>query len=45
VINELPAVKTALAAVDDVRAKTTQFDKAEAGALDKVFGRGKYAAA
>ena len=45
VINERPAVKRALAAVDDVRAKTTQFDKAEADALDKVFGRGQYAAA
>jgi GST-like protein len=45
VINERPAVKKALAAVDDVRAKTTQFDKAEAENLDKVFGRGKYAAA
>ena len=45
VINERPAVKKALAAVDDVRAKTTQFDKAEPDNLDKVFGRGKYAAA
>ncbi|HMJ28991.1 MAG TPA: glutathione binding-like protein, partial [Xanthobacteraceae bacterium] len=45
VINERPAVKRALAAVDDVRAKTTQFDKAEPDALDKVFGRGQYAAA
>ena len=44
-INERPAVKRALAAVDDVRAKTTQFDKAEPDALDKVFGRGQYAAA
>ena len=35
----------ALAAVDDVRARTTQFDKAEPDALDKVFGRGQYAAA
>ena len=32
-------------AVDDVRAKTTQFDKAEPDALDKVFGRGRHAAA
>ena len=45
VINERPAVKKALAAVDDVRARTTQFDKAEADKLDKVFGRGAYAAA
>ena len=45
VINERPAVKKALAAVDDVRAKTTQFDKAQPDTLDKVFGRGQYAAA
>ena len=45
VINERPAVKKALAAVDDVRARTTQFDKAEPDDLDKVFGRGKFAAA
>ena len=45
VINERPAVKKALAAVDDVRARTTAFDKAEADKLDKVFGRGAYAAA
>ena len=44
VINERPAVKKALAAVDDVRAKTTQFDKAEANHLDRLFGRGHYAA-
>jgi GST-like protein len=44
-IDERPAVKKALAAVDDVRARTTQFDKAEADKLDKLFGRGKYAAA
>ncbi|MDR3538504.1 MAG: glutathione binding-like protein [Acetobacteraceae bacterium] len=43
-INERPAVKAALAKVDDVRAKTTAFDKAEADALDKLFGRGRYAA-
>ena len=43
VISERPAVKTALAAVDDVRARTTAFDKAEADKLDKVFGA--YAAA
>jgi GST-like protein len=40
-----PAVVKALAAVDDVRAKTTQFDKAQSDMLDKVFGRGSYAAA
>ncbi len=45
VINERPAVKKALAAVEDVRAKTTQFDKAQPDTLDKVFGRGQYAAA
>ena len=44
-INERPAVKKALSAVDDVRANTTQFDKAAPDALDKVFGRGQYAAA
>jgi GSH-dependent disulfide-bond oxidoreductase len=43
-IGERPAVKQALAAVDDVRARTTAFDKASADNLDKVFGRGKYAA-
>jgi GSH-dependent disulfide-bond oxidoreductase len=45
VIDQRPAVKRALAAVLDVRNKTTQFDKAEADALDKVLGRGRYAAA
>ena len=44
-ISERPAVKKALAAVDDVRGRTTAFDKAEADKLDKVFGRGAYAAA
>jgi len=44
-INERPAVKKALAQVDAVRARTTPFDKAEAAVLDKVFGRGQYAAA
>jgi hypothetical protein len=45
VISERPAVKKALAAVEEVRAKTTQFDKAQPDTLDKVFGRGQYAAA
>ena len=45
VISERPAVKKALAAVDEVRANTTQFDKAQANDLDKMFGRGQYAAA
>ncbi len=40
-----PAVVRALRAVDDVRARTTQFDKAEADMVDKVMGRGQYAAA
>jgi GST-like protein len=44
-IDERPAVKKALAAVDAVRAQTTPFDKADAGMLDKVFGRGQFAAA
>ena len=44
-IDERPAVKKALAAVDDVRARTTQFDKAQPAALDKLFGRGQFAAA
>jgi GSH-dependent disulfide-bond oxidoreductase len=45
VIDARPAVKKALAAVDDVRAKTTQFDKAQPDNLDKLFQRGQYAAA
>jgi GST-like protein len=44
-IDERPAVKQALAAVDAVRTKTTAFDKAEPAVLDKVFGRGAFAAA
>lgn len=44
-INERPAVKKALAAVEEVRANTTAFDKAEAANLDKLFGRGQFAAA
>jgi GST-like protein len=43
-IDERPAVKKALAAVDEVRARTTAFDKASAVDLDKMFGRGQYAA-
>jgi GSH-dependent disulfide-bond oxidoreductase len=39
-----PAVKRALAAVDDVRTKTTQFDRAGAEAMDRLFGRGRFAA-
>ena len=45
IISERPAVKRALAAVDDVRAKTTQFDRAQPDDLDRVFGRGQYALA
>jgi GST-like protein len=44
-IDERPAVKKALAEVEAVRARTTPFDKAEAATLDKVFGRGEFAAA
>ena len=44
-IDERPAVKKALAAVDEVRAKTTAFDKAAPVDLDKIFGRGQFAAA
>ncbi|MSO76814.1 MAG: glutathione S-transferase family protein [Alphaproteobacteria bacterium] len=40
-----PAIVQALAAVDDVRARTTQFDKAAPELLDKVFGRGAFAQA
>ena len=40
-----PAVVRALAAVDDVRAKTTQFDKAGDAEKDRLFGRGRYTAA
>jgi GST-like protein len=43
-IGERPAVKKALAEVDAVRARTTPFDKAEAEVLDRVFGRGQFAA-
>jgi GST-like protein len=44
-IDERPAVKKALAAVDAVRGQTTAFDKAEAVTLDRLFGRGQFAAA
>jgi GSH-dependent disulfide-bond oxidoreductase len=44
-IDERPAVKKALAEVEAVRGRTTPFDKAEAVTLDKVFGRGQFAAA
>jgi GST-like protein len=44
-IDERPAVKKALAEVEVVRGRTTAFDKAEAVTLDRVFGRGQFAAA
>ncbi len=44
-IDERSAVKAALAKVDQVRAETTQFDKATSPNLDKMFGRGAFAAA
>lgn len=44
-VNERPAVKKALAAVEEVRARTTAFDKAENDKKDRLFGRGAYAAA
>jgi GST-like protein len=43
-LNERPAVKAALAKVDDVRARTTAFDKADPDMVDKVMGRGRHAA-
>lgn len=44
-IDERPAVKKALTEVDAVRARTTAFDKADPADLDKLFGRGQFAAA
>jgi len=35
----------ALAAVDDVRTKTTPFDQANAETMNRLFGRGKHKAA
>ncbi len=40
-----PAVAKALAAVDEVRTRTTQFDQAGSGAMDRLFGRGQHTAA
>lgn len=45
IINERAAVKRALAAVDEVRGRTTAFDKAQPQMLDQVFGRGEFATA
>jgi len=44
-IDERPAVVKALAEVESIRARTTAFDKAEPATLDRVFGRGQFAAA
>jgi len=44
-IGSRPAVQRALAAVDKVRTETTQFDKASPANLDRLFGRGEFAAA
>ncbi len=44
-ITARPAVVKALAKVDAVRNQTTAFDKAEPKVLDKMFGRGEFAAA
>jgi GSH-dependent disulfide-bond oxidoreductase len=43
-ISSRRAVTRASAAVDEVRAKTTAFDKAGDGAKDRLFGRGHYVA-
>jgi GST-like protein len=40
-----PAVVRSLAAVDEVRTKTTQFDRADVEAMDRLFGRGKHTVA
>jgi GSH-dependent disulfide-bond oxidoreductase len=44
IIAARPAVARGLAAVEEVRAKTTQFDQADAEAMDRLFGRGRFAA-
>ena len=44
-INERPAVKAALTKVAEVQSATTPFTKAAPEDLDRVFGRGKHAAA
>ncbi len=43
-IDARPAVQAALAKVAEVRAATTQFDKAAPEELDRMFGRGAHAA-
>ncbi len=44
-IGERPATKRAMAAVEELRAKLTGFDKAQPETLDRVFGRGAFTAA
>ena len=44
-INERPAAKRTLPLIDEIRTKTTQFDKAQPDMMDKVFGRGAHKAA
>ena len=44
-IAERPAAVRAVKQTDDVRTKTTAFDKAQPEMMDKVFGRGAYKAA
>ena len=44
-IDDRPAVKKALGEVEAVRQRTTPFDKADPVTLDKLFGRGQFAAA
>ena len=44
-IAQRPAVIKALAAVEDVRAKTSPADKVTSEQLDRMFGRGKFALA
>jgi GST-like protein len=40
-----PAAAKTIALTDDIRARTTQFDKAAPEMLDKLFGRGSFAVA
>jgi GST-like protein len=44
-IGERPAAQRTVKLTDEVRAKTTAFDKAQPDMMDKVFGRGAYKAA
>jgi GSH-dependent disulfide-bond oxidoreductase len=43
-IGERPAVKAALARVEAVRTMTTALDRAAAQDIDRLFGRGRFAA-